>query len=86
MFKLTPVIRVDLPSVHMAGSNAHHTAHLEVGPHGFALFLAPDAEFPILDINGTAEQLDEVIEAIHDALAHQRAEPAAEFDRPHRGG
>jgi hypothetical protein len=41
--------KVALPRVHMAGSDAHHDAHLEVGPHGFAVFLAPDAEFPVLD-------------------------------------
>lgn len=74
MCTLTTVMRVDLPSVHMAGSNAHHKAHLEIGPHGFALFLAPDAEYPILDINGTAEQLAEVIEELQHAVAQQRAE------------
>jgi hypothetical protein len=52
-------ITVDLPRVHMAGSNAHYDAHIEVGSHGFALFLAPDAEAPTLDIDGTPEQLDE---------------------------
>jgi len=34
-------IKVDLPRVHLARSDAHHNAHLEVGPHGFALFLSP---------------------------------------------
>src|SRR5438045_1929239 len=38
---------VPLPSVHMAGSNAHCDAHIEVGQHGFALFLAPDATHPV---------------------------------------
>ena len=81
-------IKVQLPSVHMAGSNAHCEAHIEVGEHGFALFLAPDAEYPVLDINGTSEQLDVVVGALRAALASRRAsngdvEPAAEL-RPHR--
>ncbi len=60
--------RVQMPSVHMAGSNAHSDAHIEVGQHGFALFLAPDAEFPVLDINGTAEQLDAFVRGLQAAL------------------
>ena len=48
--------KVALPGVHMAGSDAHYNAHIEVGQHGFALFLAPDAEYPVLDVNGTSEQ------------------------------
>lgn len=39
-------VKVALPGVHMAGSDAHYNAHIEVGQHGFALFLAPDAECP----------------------------------------
>ena len=46
-------IKVALPGVHMAGSDAHHNAHIEVGHHGFALFLSPEAEYPVLDVNGT---------------------------------
>jgi hypothetical protein len=61
--------RVDLPSVHMAGSDQHHAAHIEVGPHGFALFLSPDAESPVLDVNGTREQLDAVVRGLEAALA-----------------
>jgi hypothetical protein len=64
-----PNIKVDLPRVHLAGSDAHHDAHLEVGPHGFALFLSPDAEYPLLDIDGTATQLDELVRALNAALA-----------------
>jgi hypothetical protein len=64
--------RVDLPRVHMAGSNAHHTAHLEVGQHGIALFLAPDAEYPVLDVDGTSEQLEEVVRELQAALAVRR--------------
>ena len=64
-----PNIRVDLPRVHLAGSDAHHNAHLEVGPHGFALFLSPDAEYPLLDIDGTTTQLDDLVRALNAALA-----------------
>jgi len=66
------IIKVDLPRVHMAGSDAHHNAHLEVGPHGFALFLSPDAEYPLLDIDGTATQLDELVHELNAALASSR--------------
>jgi len=45
---------VALPGVHMAGSDAHYNARIEVGQHGFALFLTPDAEYPVLDVNGTS--------------------------------
>jgi len=72
-------IQVDLPSVHMAGSDAHHAAHIIVGQHGFALFLAPDAELPALDINGTPAQLGEVVAALAAALrARQDAAPSAD--------
>lgn len=64
-----PNIKVALPGVHMAGSDAHHNAHIEVGRHGFALFLAPDAEYPVLDVNGTSEQLDVVVRDLQAALA-----------------
>ena len=57
----------------MAGSDAHHDAHLEVGPHGFALFLAPDAEYPVIDVDGTLEQLDAVVRDLQAALAARRA-------------
>jgi hypothetical protein len=53
----------------MAGTDAHHNAHIEVGQHGFALFLAPDAEYPVLDINGTSEQLNVVVQSLQAALA-----------------
>ena len=65
-------IKVALPRVHMAGSNAHYDAHLEVGQHGFALFLAPDAAAPVLDVDGTLEQLDAVVHDLHAALAARR--------------
>jgi hypothetical protein len=72
-----PTIRVNLPRVHMAGSDAHSNAHIEVGPHGFALFLSPDAEHPVLDIDGTRTQLDDVVEALKVALASQAGRTAA---------
>ena len=53
----------------MAGSNAHHDAHIEVGAHGFALFLAPDAPYPVLDVNGTTDQLQAVVRGLQAALA-----------------
>lgn len=65
--------RVALPGVHMAGSDKHFQAHLEVGPHGLALFLAPDAEYPVLDVNATREQMDEVVRGLQEALAAARA-------------
>ena len=64
-----PNIKVALPRVHLAGSDAHHNAHLEVGPHGFALVLSPDAEHPILDIDGTPSELDDLVRALNAALA-----------------
>jgi hypothetical protein len=63
-----PNIRVDLPRVHMAGSDAHYDAHIEVGQHGFALFLAPDADYPMLDIDGTPEQLGDLVRQLQSAL------------------
>ena len=69
-----PNISVDLPRVHMAGSDAHHDARLEVGPHGFALFLSPDAEYPLLDIDGTPAQLDALVRALNAALALRASE------------
>lgn len=68
--------KVPLPGVHMAGSDAHYNAHLEVGPHGLALFLAPDADFPVLDVNGTSEQLEALVRDLKAALAARQARPA----------
>jgi len=62
-------IRVDLPRVHVAGSDASCDAHIEVGQHGFSLFLAPDAPFPMLDIDGSAEQLRDLLLRLQAALA-----------------
>lgn len=68
---------VALPSLHMAGSDMHHRAHIEVGPHGFALFLAPDDPYPLLDVNGTVEQLEVVVRELQAALASRRAANAS---------
>ena len=57
----------------MAGSDAHANAHIEVGPHGLALFLSPEAEYPLLDIDGTPTQLDDFLRALQVALAAQSA-------------
>jgi hypothetical protein len=62
-------VSVDLPRVHLAGSDAHYDAHIEVGRHGFALFLAPDAVYPMLDIDGTPQQLDDLVRRLQAALA-----------------
>jgi hypothetical protein len=56
----------------MAGSNAHHNAHLEVGQHGISLFLTPNAELPVLDVDGTSEQLDELVRQLQAALEVRR--------------
>lgn len=63
-----PITRVDLPRVHLAGSDAHCDAHIEVGQHGFALFLAPDVEYPMLDIDGTPEELSDLVRRLQSAL------------------
>lgn len=68
--------KVQLPSLHMAGSSAHCEAHIEVGQHGFALFLAPDADYPVLDINGTSEQLAVVVRGLLAALASRSVSDA----------
>jgi len=68
-----PHTTVALPGVHMAGSDAHYDAHIEVGQHGFALFLAPDAEYPVLDVTGTSEQLDVLVRDLEAALASRCA-------------
>jgi hypothetical protein len=75
------IIKVALPVVHMAGSDAHYgDARVEVGQRGFALFLAPDAEYPILDINGTPEQFGVVVRGLQAALA-ARCASNADTDR-----
>jgi hypothetical protein len=67
-----PNPRVNLPRVHVAGSDAHCDAHIEVSGHGFALLLAPDAEYPILDIDQTPQQLDGVVCGLQTALASRK--------------
>ena len=65
-------IKVPLPRVHLAGSDAHYDAHIEVGRHGFALFLAPSAEYPALDIDGTREQLESMLQGLRAALTSRK--------------
>jgi hypothetical protein len=78
-------IKIAVPGVHMAGSDAHHNAHFEVGHHGFALFLSPDAEYPVLDVNGTSEQLEVLVRDLQAALASRAAAaPAAGSLAPQR--
>jgi len=38
------------------------------GQHGFALFLSPDADYPLLDIDGTPTQLDDLVRDLKAAL------------------
>jgi hypothetical protein len=65
-------VRISLPSVHMAGSNACYPAHFELGRHGLALFLTPDSELPVLDINASIEQLDTFVQSLQAALTSLR--------------
>jgi len=67
--------RVELPRLHVAGSDARHEAHIEVGQHGLALFLSPDADYTLLDIDGTPRQLDEFVRALQAALESRRISP-----------
>ena len=41
------------------------------GQHGFALFLSPDAEYPVLDIDGTPTQLDDLVRDLRAAVVSQ---------------
>jgi hypothetical protein len=72
---------VVLPRVHMAGSGALHQAHIEVGDHGLALFLSPDSPFPVLDIDGTREELRDVISRLAAALR----DPDTSVEQSRRG-
>ncbi len=65
-------VRISLPSVHMAGTNASYPAHFELGHHGLALFLTPDSEFPVLDINASIEQLNAFVQSLQAALTSLR--------------
>lgn len=65
-------VRISLPSVHMAGSDASYPAHFELGRHGLALFLTPDSELPVLDINASTEQLDTFVQSLQTALTSLR--------------
>lgn len=67
--KTATATHVAIPGLHMAGADTHYDAHVEVGPHGFAIFLKPDAEYPAIDINGTPEELDLLLRELSAALA-----------------
>lgn len=62
-------VKVALPRVHMAGSDRHYNAHFEIGEHGLALFMSPHDETPLLDIDGTAEQLHALVADLQAALS-----------------
>lgn len=62
---------IALPRVHLAGSNAHHDAHLEVGRHGISLFLTPTARYPTLDIDGTPEEMAQLAQALTSAWSRR---------------
>jgi hypothetical protein len=59
----------------MAGNDAHYAAHFELGRHGLALFLTPDAALPVLDINATTEQLETLVQELHAALEARQIAP-----------
>ena len=61
-------IRIALPRVHLAGSDAHYDAHIMVGRHGLSLFLTPTAPYPTIDIDGTREELARVAQDLTSAL------------------
>ncbi len=67
--KVATANRVAVPGLHMAGADTHYDAHVEVGSHGFAIFLTPDAEYLAIDINGTPEELDVLLRELTAALA-----------------
>lgn len=67
--KIATANHIAVPGLHMAGADTHYDAHVEVGPHGFAIFLTPDAEYPAIDINGTTEELDVLLRELSAALA-----------------
>jgi hypothetical protein len=52
----------------MAGSTALHDAHIEVGPHGLALFLSVDSPLPALDIDAPREELRDLVRRLSAAL------------------
>ncbi len=64
---MQPLI-VQMPRVHMAGTEALHHAHLEVSSHGVALFLSPDAPLPLLDIDGSPVDLRAFMQDLSAAL------------------
>lgn len=64
---MQPLI-VQMPRVHMAGTEALHHAHLEVSSHGVALFLSPDAPLPLLDIDGAPDDLRAFLHDLSAAL------------------
>jgi len=61
-------IRIPLPRVHLAGSDANYDAHFALGRHGLSLFLTPTAQYPTLDIDGTPEELAQLARALTRAL------------------
>ena len=73
-------VSVELPGLPMASSDGHDNADREVGQQRFALLLAPDAEYPALDVNSATEQLDVVVGELQAALAAMRA-PSTETPR-----
>lgn len=64
---MQPLI-VQMPRVHMAGTEALHHAHLEVSSHGLALFLSPDGPLPLLDIDGAPGVLRSFVRDLSAAL------------------
>jgi len=77
---MNPNTIVTLPLVHMAGAPALQHAHIEVGAHGLALFLSKESPFPVMDIDGTREELRAFVDRL--AAALRDPETAAVHIRP----
>jgi hypothetical protein len=71
-----PITIVTLPRVRMAGAPAPQNAHIEVGAHGLALFLSNESPLPVMDIDGTREELRAFVDRL--AMALRDPETAAE--------
>jgi hypothetical protein len=64
-----------LPRLHVAGWDAHHDAHIEVGPHRLALSLSPEADYPVVDIDGMLTALEEPVGGLRAAVDSRQITP-----------
>ncbi len=72
MFNLISTTIVGLTRVRVAGMDADCDAHIDVSQHGFACFRAPDAACPLPDIDGSPEQLRDLVVRLQAALVSHR--------------